>query len=180
MDVATAIKTLLGGRRAADFVELPREERSAAYNAHLVLAHDIIIGDEKAVGSKNDLLERYDPRPYSPVWQILREALKVYYSKNTFVVASHLLRQFVALPSGINTPIDVASLIQKIVVTADLEKGGDNVANLADDLQLLLAFDQAISISVKLRGWGPLNGSDLTTQLKIKDGTVKRELFIIR
>jgi hypothetical protein len=132
--------------------------------------------------------------------QVAKEAREIYYRQNLFIVRSHWLCEFLVNTLADSRPFRVESLVRKIIVTVDLEHihdsmgipsspeprgkrkgtGTDNIEEVEPwavrDLKQLLTFTNADWIGIDIRGGGALDGSDLSTQQKIKEisGVVKQ------
>ena len=174
------------GCHPSKFIKLPIEERQEILRRHLV-KKDSYVDDDDAYNKEiaQGVLLRQDDcmGDDEAAKQIAKEAQEIYYRENTFTVKSHKLRAFSrdSLADGKLMAIELH--VRRIIARVDLEHIYDiDVVTFApvdgwvvQDLKQLLEFTDAESISIEVRGGGALNGSDLRTQLKIKEmsGIVK-------
>ena len=171
---------------------MPWEEREAVYMQYLVSPKIIDYEGEDVPGHEMIasplfpgvlLRQEENVGADSEGQQIAREARQVYYMRNTFAVQSHNLGDFFIDQIEGGLPVSVEGLVRKILVKVDLEhiydtgtvpapsksldEEGEPWAAL--DLQRLLACKNAEWIKVEIRGGGPLDCSDLRSQMKIKE-----------
>lgn len=187
------VQRMLKGLTPAQFVDMPWDEREAVYMKYLVSPKTLDLEEEDI-----PYHEMFGSQLSPGVWlrqeefvgsdsdgkQIAREARQVYYMHNTFAVASHELSDFFVdrLESG--PPVSVEGLVRKILVKVDLQHMYDTGKFAAPspksldeedepwaalDLKRLLACKKAEWIKVQIQGGGPLDGSDLRSQIKIKE-----------
>ncbi|OAQ57952.1 hypothetical protein VFPPC_11843 [Pochonia chlamydosporia 170] len=138
--------------------------------------------------------------------QLVKEANEIYYAENIFLVRLHWLCEFMSERFGDEeTNVPIAPLVGGIIVEVDLhddkherlsyevdssdsEDEGKDVADQGDGGRLatwtvnrlrdLFLFTNATSITVRLRGGGMRDDSDLATHQTIKDiAQIVRELI---
>jgi hypothetical protein len=185
------VHRMLKGLTPVQFVDMPWEEREAVYMQHLVSPE--VLDFEKEDIPNHELFGspllgvRLRKEEYvggsDEGKQIAREARQVYYMRNTFAVLSHNLGDFFIDQVESGLPVSVESLVRKILVQVDLEHMYDTGTVAAPsksldeegepwvalDLKRLLACKKAEWIKVEIQGGGPLDCSDLRSQIKIKE-----------
>jgi hypothetical protein len=182
---------MLQGLTLAQFVDMSWDERKVVYKNHLI--SPTILDFEKEDIPNHELYGspllgvRLRKEEYvggsNEGKQIAREARQVYYKYNTFAILSHNLGDFFLDQVEGGLPVLVAGLVRKILVKVDLEHIYDTGTVAAPsksldeegepwaalDLKRLLACNQAERIKVEIQGGGPLDCSDLRSQIKIKE-----------
>lgn len=193
MEHREEVLRMLGGRTPAQFMKSSVEERNRVYRKYLVnsgrvlvdnadededeilnpeIAHGVILRQQYLVGS--DKAGKH----------LAKEAQGIYYGENRFTVRSHALGEFSHDSLRTGSHEKIVSLIHDIVVTVDLEHICDSMPSTpkpkgkntrkeegqaVQDLTRLLEFKNASRVEVHIEGGGAPDGSDLRTQLKIKE-----------
>ncbi|KAH9208132.1 hypothetical protein DL95DRAFT_415067 [Leptodontidium sp. 2 PMI_412] len=194
------VQRMLQGLTPTQFVDMPWEEREAVYMQYLVSPKILDFeGDDvphhemiESLLFPGVLLRREENvGADSEGRQIVREARQVYYMHNTFAVLSHNLRDFFL--DKIELPVSVEGLVRKILVKVELQHIYDTGTVAAPsksldeeeepwaalDLKQLLACKKAEWIRVQIQGGGPLDCSDLRSQIKVKEiAKVVQELIV--
>lgn len=179
------------GCHPSKFIKLPIEERQEILQRHLV-KKDSYVDEDDAYNEEiaQGVLLRQDNcmGDDEASKQIAQEAQEIYYRENTFTVKSHKLRAFSRDSLAYGKLMAIELHVRRIIVRVDLE----HIYNIAEvtfaladgwvvqDLKKLYEFTNAESIGIEVRGGGALNGSDLRTQLKIKEmsGIVKELIML--
>jgi hypothetical protein len=175
------LREMLGDCTAAEFLQLPAK-REKVYRDHL-LREDAIIGMQDVSPGFTDmpngtmLLQEYYMGCDDIGKQLVTEAREFFYRANMFSVPSHRLGEFVQDPLVNGNSVDVAQLVQRIIVRVyNVERlAGPKDKAHKRGLDCLSKFTNAAQIDIELVVRGAVNGLDLKTQLIIKEisGVVK-------
>jgi len=187
--MAPQVKEMLGGLGPAEFVQLPRDQRNNVYKRHLVKQEGNVRVDE--ADDDNDLnpeitqgvilMQEWCVGSDEAGRQIMQEAREIYYMENSFEVRSHWLREFLADTLVDGKARKVEELVRMITVIVDIrhpwqgqghvsKSKGERKSEAVQDLeQLLKCADEVELIMIEIRGGGAADGSDLGTQMKIKE-----------
>ena len=127
VDLKNEVRTILGNHSSAEFMALSREERNTVYKRYLIAEETLHEGTRECTEDELRAIESFASSDIrrgallrmdscvggdSAGQKIVREARKVYYSKNTFALSAGDLRGFL-----VDT---VQSWVRKIV-TAPIE-----------------------------------------------------------
>jgi hypothetical protein len=168
------LRQILGGCTVAGFWQRPVADRQNVYRAYLQSTDTIISMSGPGDGfmdMPNDgtmLLQEYYMGYDYPGKRLVAEAREFFYGANQFAVPSHLLEEFAQDPLTDGSSVNVARLVDRVIVRV---RDGDSPNDEAGTrgLHHLATFTNATQVDIELAVGGAVNGLDLTTQQVIRD-----------
>ncbi|TQV90131.1 hypothetical protein IF1G_11209 [Cordyceps javanica] len=143
------------------------EERKATLRQRLVEDCHVVVHPLLELGAFNPNIVPWLPLLDRSVMgaELANQAEAIFYGKNSFLVWWDALQEFLSPANGMPTD----KLVKHVIVRYNLQELQASGRNLATELQHLLRLTNAELVAVDIAGGGAPDGSDLQTQVVLRD-----------
>lgn len=156
---------------------LTGEERMATLSQRLVDKCHIAVHPLLEIGTFNpDIVSSLPLLDRSVMGdELANQAEAIFYGKNTFLVWWDALQEFLSPRHGLPTN----KLVRRVIVRYSFQELYTSKRNLVTELYHLFRLSNAELIAIDITGSGTPDGSDLATQMMLRDiASIVQQLFV--